>query len=113
MSATNQTVRIGESDSNVLYRSVAVLLAFALVGAMVGAGLQTTGPSTAIEGVTEDAVEAIPGNTAGAAYLANEFDLTNNEVTYILGLYQVRNCLIIGYILGPVAAGLCSAGSLT
>lgn len=93
-------------------RSTAILIAFLLVGAIVGGAAQSGYHDQTVSQAVSEGAQAL--GIGDAFYLAEHFGyLTNDEAQYILGLYQVRNCALISFILTPAAGAACSAGTLT
>jgi len=95
-----------------VYRAVSVLLALALIGTSVGAGFQAGYGQSAEQTVSQVSAEVT--GSSNALWLADKYGyLTDEDIQYIIGLYQVRNCALISLILTPAAGAACSAGTLT
>lgn len=89
---------------------ITILLAFMLVGAMVGSAVHTN--NGAVESVSNTVAEVT--DSADAVWLASKYGYLNDEdITYLISMYQLRNCYIVSVILTPAAGLACSAGSIT
>lgn len=87
---------------------VAILLAFVLVGAMIGGIAQTNqfaDPATS-------ALDSGDG-VADLNYLLATYDIGNDEARLIVDAYNARNCLIVAAATtGYAAPAVCAAASV-